>query len=247
MIYYSGMDALLNATASFVRGVMRWPAMLLNTATGGRVTPNHITLISLLGHFFVLYELWQSRPLVAALLLAIFGLMDSLDGALARLQNSSSATGILFDSVSDRVKEVILFIGLAIFMNSAATSEQLLYTQQSLFNTPQVSISVWLPVAVCGMSLVVSYIRARGETILQGYAVGEHHTPKTSNHTNAQVTHQVNKVFTGGIARYEVRMAIVIVGLITGHLTAALLVLLLLVSITALQRTAQAYRALKHV
>ncbi len=212
------MDKSINIISGAVRRFMIIPARAINSLSGGRIRPNHITLVSLLGHFTVVWALWHHRPLVAALLLAIFGIMDSLDGALARLQKSDSVTGMLYDAVSDRIKEVLVYVGLAGFVS--------IYTA---YINGDYSVHIdgnfagyWLIVAVCGMSLVVSYIKAKGEVAASGQ--GAH---------NAQ---ELNRVFVGGIARYEIRMAFVIVGLLTGQIINVLWFLLVLISFTALQR-----------
>ena len=169
------MDKLLNKIGAVIRGWMRYPAQILDKLSGGRITPNFITFVSLLGHFAVVAALWRREPILAAFLLAFFGLMDSLDGALARLQKTSTLMGILFDSVSDRIKEVLVYIGISLWITY----------EYSSFD------GFWLIIAVSGMSVIVSYIRARGETIL--------------NAASKNKPLEVNKIFTDGIARSEER------------------------------------------
>jgi len=192
------------------------PAKLLNSVSGGRITPNHVTLVSLLGHGLFLWAIWQNRPLEAALFLAFFGIMDSLDGALARLQHTASVTGMLYDATSDRVKETIVYVGLTHYV--------------LVLSNPRF---IWLPAAVLGGSLVVSYIKAKGEMAMS--AGGKH---------SAQ---ELNRIFSDGLARYEVRMSLVIIGLLTGRVVLALWILLLLVVFTALQRLIRVSKALTHV
>lgn len=208
------MDSVLNKVSSTVRGWMGIPALILHWASRGRIKPDHITLVSLLGHIPVVWALWNSRPLLAAALLAFFGIMDSLDGALARLQKTTSIRGMLFDASSDRVKEVLLYIGLTHYVLEHANTNV-----------------VWLPAAVMGGSLVVSYIKAKGEMALMS----------TSKH-DAQ---SLNRIFSDGIARYEVRMTLIIIGLLTGKIVVVLWVLLVLVAVTALQRIIRVSKALK--
>lgn len=208
------MDKLLNKIASTVRGWMRWPAVFLNRISGGRVRPNHVTLVSLLGHFGVVWALWHARPILAALLLAVFGIMDTLDGALARLQGTASVSGMFYDAISDRAKEVLVYVGLAsVVVPYGNTYNYFVYEDRY----------AWLLVAVCGMSLVVSYIKAKGEVAASGL-----------KNQDAQA---LNRIFANGIARYEVRMALVIVGLLTGYTITVLAILLVLATFTALQRT----------
>jgi phosphatidylglycerophosphate synthase len=109
----------------------------------GRVSPNAITFASLmlcgvtgagvaLGH------------LPGAVWLYVFaGILDVLDGRLARLSNQQTAAGALFDSVSDRWGELFVFAGYAWFLHD----------------------SPWLlaVMAAVGGSMMVSYTRARAE------------------------------------------------------------------------------------
>ena len=53
----------------------------------------------------------------AALLLAVFGLFDTLDGELARLQGTESPQGAFLDSVTDRMKEILVYVGLAVWLS----------------------------------------------------------------------------------------------------------------------------------
>jgi CDP-diacylglycerol--glycerol-3-phosphate 3-phosphatidyltransferase len=128
------MDSFLNTVARTVRAAMKWPALLLHKITRGRIKPNHVTLISVLGHVGVLWALWSYRPILAGLLLIIFGLMDSLDGALARLQGTTSLNGMFFDATSDRLKEVMIYAGIALFFMAGTSGYEL-------------GEIVWLPVA----------------------------------------------------------------------------------------------------
>lgn len=109
----------------------------------GRVSPNVITTASLV--------MCGVTGLAAALghlpgvvwLYAFAGVLDVLDGRLARLGGTQNAAGALFDSVSDRWGELFVFAGYAWLLH----------------DTP------WL-LAVFGAlagSMMVSYTRARAE------------------------------------------------------------------------------------
>lgn len=223
------MDTLLNSVASVVRRWMLAPARMINSLSKGKVTPNHITLVSFLGHFLVLWSLFQNRPTLAALFLAFFGIMDALDGALSRIQKSSSLQGMFFDAVSDRAKEIIVYAGLAIYIEQNGYY----YTTDILLNFTQPYLYLWLPLAVLGLSMLVSYIKAKGEMALS-----------SSGKYDAQ---KLNRVFSDGFARYEVRMTIIILGLLTGRIIVALYVLLFLLVVTCLQRLNKVSKALSDV
>lgn len=229
------MDKALNKISGTVRSWMFWPARFLNFISGGRIKPDHVTLVSLLGHLSVVWALMQWRPLLAALLLAFFGIMDTLDGALARLQKTTSLRGMFFDSVSDRIKEVLVYIGVACFIsqsvyyNSSRLAGWLATTYASWGNYG----GEWLVVAVCGLSLVISYVKAKGEMALS--SGGTH---------DSQL---LNRVFSDGFARYEVRMTIIIIGLLSGQLFIIMHILLILLVITVLQRIIKVSKALNNV
>jgi len=70
-----------------------------------RLHPNFLTTLALLTG---LSAAWLLNPI----LLLISGILDTLDGTLARLTNRCSEKGALFDLVSDRAVEAALVAGL---------------------------------------------------------------------------------------------------------------------------------------
>ncbi len=183
------------------RVVMSKIARFINAASHGKVKPAHITTLSLLGHFPAAWALWTCRPVLAAAFVIIFGLMDALDGALARLQNTASKLGMFYDATSDRLKEIILYAALAVYVDQ---------------HIPEAG--AWLVVAVAGSSLLVSYVKAKGEM-----AVSD------KNHDKQRL----NRAFGGGIARYEIRMALLVVALLTGFVAPIMRLMLALNMLTA--------------
>lgn len=179
-------------------------AGFLDKYSGGKIKPSHITIISLLGHLPVAWALIVNKPILGAILLAFFSLMDALDGALARTQKSASLAGMYLDAVSDRVKEVIVFTALGIYM----------------FENISADIS-WLAILACGTSLLVSYVKAKGEM-----AVG----------SSTKDTQALNRLFGGGLASYEIRTLLIIVGLLFGVIEYALPLLIFLNLITITTR-----------
>ena len=71
-----------------VRQKMLVVAKYLDEISQGKIKPNHITLISLLGHIPVAIAIITGEPILGAALLAVFAGLDSLDGALARVQKN---------------------------------------------------------------------------------------------------------------------------------------------------------------
>jgi phosphatidylglycerophosphate synthase len=74
------------------------------------------------------------------------GLCDVLDGRVARAQNATSQFGAFIDSTLDRFVEVFAFLGFIVYLR---------HTTSGPF---------WAAAAMAG-SLIVSYARARGESL----------------------------------------------------------------------------------
>ena len=83
------------------------------------------------------------------LVLMIFtGLPDLLDGAIAKAAGTSSTRGAYFDSVSDRLADIMLFSGVAWHL--------------SVSRDGQIHM---LPVAIMGIAIMISYQRAKAESL----------------------------------------------------------------------------------
>jgi len=91
----------------------------------------------------------------AGLIILIAGLMDMVDGRLARVGNMSNDYGALFDSVLDRYSEMFMFLGICYYLVSYD------YFLSSIFAF----------IAMIG-SVMVSYTRARAEGLGVNASVG---------------------------------------------------------------------------
>lgn len=110
--------------------------------------PNHITLIALIVGIFAGYLFLINRFLWAGLVILAGGYLDILDGTVARLTDQESKMGGIFDSVSDRITDAALYIGI---IGS---------DMGGLFGEP-----FWvLPSLALVGSYLVSYVRARAES-----------------------------------------------------------------------------------
>jgi phosphatidylglycerophosphate synthase len=194
--------------------VVRWPfrwavhlfAVWLNRLTGGKLHPDAVTLVGLSMHVPIALLVATGHWLWAAVLLFIFGLFDALDGELARLQKRVTNNGGFLDATTDRMKEVLLYTGAAY---AFAISDQ-------------PATAAWAA-AACGASICVSYVRAKGETIL-------------ATEDSKQSYTDLNKLFRDGLAPFEVRMFLFVVGLVSGQLVFVVAALAVLASLAALQR-----------
>tara|TARA_A100000164_G_scaffold355423_1_gene364032 strand:+ start:797 stop:1426 length:630 start_codon:yes stop_codon:yes gene_type:complete len=80
-----------------------------------RLSPNQVTAIGLFGLLALCayYAYAPFSPAIFGLSIAAFFAFDSLDGAVARLTNSSSKFGGYLDAIADRYQEVAVFAALA--------------------------------------------------------------------------------------------------------------------------------------
>ena len=133
-----------------VRGsISRWferPAVSLLVAL--KFTPSTATSVGLLVAGIAAYFVSQGEFLVGGLLVLVSSAFDLLDGGIARSTGRVSKRGALIDSVFDRVAEVVVLIGLAVYFLSGPDANQ---------------TGVLLAFVAVAGSLMVSYVRARAE------------------------------------------------------------------------------------
>jgi archaetidylinositol phosphate synthase len=97
---------------------------------------------------------WNFSAVIGGIFLLLSGFFDIVDGSVARITKQMSKKGAFLDSVFDKLAEVIIFGSIAL---------------------GQLADSFWCLVAL-GMSLLVSYTRARAESLgvkLKGIGIGE--------------------------------------------------------------------------
>jgi len=112
------------------------------------LTPDHLTVIGLVVAVGAGVAIGAGRFWLGLGLVILAALPDLLDGALAKASNSSSQRGAFFDSTIDRFADALLFGGLSWYY---ATTSHPLYAM--------------LPFAVMALSSVISYMRAKAESL----------------------------------------------------------------------------------
>jgi len=115
-----------------------------------RIRPNTITMISAIIVVGAGAAFGLDQPRLGALWLLLSGLLDILDGQVARGGGMVSTFGAFFDSTLDRIGEAVLYAGIAIYFQVAV--------QQAL-----PVLGVFLSIAALTGSFLVSYTRARAE------------------------------------------------------------------------------------
>lgn len=176
------------------------------------LTANHLTLIGfgicVLGALLAAIEWW----LLAGIIATAGSAFDMFDGAVARVTGTTSKLGAFLDSTFDRWGEAIVYLGIVIGCSRRGFE-----------------LGVWLATAAMGAAFMVSYARARAESL--GFAPGK-------------------GMAAVGLAPREVRVVILGIGLIMAGLTGgvapgatgqtvlggALLLIAALATVTVIQR-----------
>ena len=132
----------------FRKSVDRAVKPLGDTLRRTKITPDQLTIAGMLIACGAAVAIGAGYLSLGLLLVILAALPDLLDGALAKASNTSSQRGAFFDSVVDRVTDALLFGGVAWYFASNESSHLAI-----------------LPFAVSGMSSVISYERAKAESL----------------------------------------------------------------------------------
>ncbi|MBI2323358.1 MAG: CDP-alcohol phosphatidyltransferase family protein [Chloroflexi bacterium] len=172
------------------------------------VTPNAITAFGVLLTLVGSALLAQERPLVALAFLAAGSLADTLDGVVARASSGGTKLGAFLDSTADRVADAVLFAAAAYVGSSRGDA-----------------VLFWGSLGALSASFLVSYTRAKAESLGIGATVGP--------------------------APREARLVILLLGIVGWALlgtlaafTTAIVAVAILATITLVQRTALVARSL---
>jgi CDP-diacylglycerol--glycerol-3-phosphate 3-phosphatidyltransferase len=113
-----------------------------------KMTPDHLTIAGLVLGAAAAVAVGAGELRWGLVLVILAALPDLLDGALAKASNSSSQRGAFFDSTVDRITDAFLLGGIAYYF---ATDKD-----------PRLAV---LPFAVSAVSSVISYQRAKAESL----------------------------------------------------------------------------------
>lgn len=76
------------------------------------LTPLQITILACITGFLIIPALFYQQTVLALCLLLASGILDTLDGSVARLTNQHSDSGAMLDIISDRFVEFFIILGL---------------------------------------------------------------------------------------------------------------------------------------
>jgi CDP-diacylglycerol---glycerol-3-phosphate 3-phosphatidyltransferase len=157
------------------------------------VTANSLTAVGLAGSIGAGVLIATGQPQIGGAVSLLSGLPDMLDGAVAKASGRVSRRGAFLDSVVDRLSDAAVLAGI-VWLASVRGQPTL----------------VLLAALVLGLSLIVSYIKARAESL--GFACNV------------------------GIAERPERVIVLGIALLLGHAEAGLWVLVAGTAITVVQR-----------
>lgn len=135
---------------------LSWPIDRLATllaSTG--IRPNVITWSALVANLWAAMFFAAGRFAAAGGMVILAGLCDLLDGPVAKRQGRVSLFGGFLDSILDRYADLILFLGLLIY-----------YVHVNRFTY------AFLAGAAAAGAVMVSYAKARAESLVPGPGVG---------------------------------------------------------------------------
>jgi CDP-diacylglycerol--glycerol-3-phosphate 3-phosphatidyltransferase len=112
------------------------------------LSPDHLTIIGAVVSVFAAVAVGAGYPRLGLLLVVLAAVPDLLDGALAKASGASSQRGAFFDSTVDRFSDALLFGGMAWYLASRESAHMAM-----------------LPFAVMALSSVISYMRAKAESL----------------------------------------------------------------------------------
>lgn len=112
------------------------------------LTPDHLTVLGLLVGVGAAFAIGSGALRLGLVLVVLAAVPDLLDGALAKASDASSQRGAFFDSTVDRITDFLLFGGIAWYLASEESAHMAM-----------------LPFAVAAVSSIISYQRAKAESL----------------------------------------------------------------------------------
>jgi CDP-diacylglycerol--glycerol-3-phosphate 3-phosphatidyltransferase len=193
-------------TSAFGAACGKLLRVIVNRMALARISPNVLTFMGLLINVFAAllfgYATGESQRRMffyAGLVVFGAGFFDLVDGRVARASNQVTVFGAFFDSVLDRYSDAALFFGLLVF-----------YARGNRF------FYVVLTALVMISSIMVSYTRARAESLIGTCKVGFMERPE--------------------------RLVLVIIGALANRMAPVLWVIAVLSTITVIHRMYYTYQ-----
>jgi CDP-diacylglycerol--glycerol-3-phosphate 3-phosphatidyltransferase len=164
------------------------------------LTPDHLTVVGLVVGVAAAIAIGAGHLRWGLVLVILAALPDLLDGALAKASGAASQRGAFFDSTVDRITDALLLGGIGWYLATEESAHMVL-----------------LPYALASVSALISYQRAKAESL--------------------------GLDAKGGLMERAERIVLICLGLLIEPLLIPILwVMLVLTSITAIQRFVKVWR-----
>ena len=112
------------------------------------ISADMVTLVGVLMATVATVAIGSGHTRLGLLFVALTGVPDALDGAVAKASGTTSVRGAYLDSVSDRFTDALLFGGVAWYLASTEPGHIMM-----------------LPVAIMAVAMLISYQRAKAESL----------------------------------------------------------------------------------
>jgi CDP-diacylglycerol--glycerol-3-phosphate 3-phosphatidyltransferase len=175
--------------------------VIINASVALGIHPNMLTLIGVLITVGAAWALGKDHFRLAVLIIVIGSIFDFIDGKVAYITNTMSRFGAFWDSTLDRFSDIALFLGL-------------IYLYATLRRTDYVMVAALAMM----FSIMISYARARAESLIDKCKVGFMERPE--------------------------RIVLFAIGALTDRMAAVLWVILILSIVTVINRIHYTYLVL---
>ena len=175
---------------------------IINASVALGIHPNVLTLIGVLINIVAAVALGTGRFVLGGLIMIAASIFDFNDGKVAHISGKQSQFGAFWDSTLDRFSDLILFLGL-------------IHLYSNLRRTDYVMIAALAAI----FSIMISYARARAESLIDKCKVGFMERPE--------------------------RIVLFMIGAFTNRMAAVLWVILVLSMLTVAARIYHTWRELE--
>ncbi len=124
----------------------------------GQISPDFLSLTGFLLVAIAAFLVSRRMLIPSAIFLAVGGMLDSLDGAVARRSGKVTKFGAFLDSFLDRLGELLIFLGIFFYFRYSDTALSAAFE--------------WLTILALGSSFMISYTRARIEGLQARCRIG---------------------------------------------------------------------------
>jgi len=128
---------------------------IISACVALRIHPNILTFVGVLINAWAAVHLARGEFITAGFIIVVANIFDFIDGKVAIETGLISKFGGFWDSVIDRISDIVLFIGLVYLYSSMGRTDYALIASLAMM-----------------FALMTSYTRARAESLIQKCKVG---------------------------------------------------------------------------